>query len=114
MKNLKVFITAIAITFFAVTTVSATSTETTSKNQLRTELIDLLGSFEQHIDQASITANVAFMLNNNNEIVVMSVDSDNKSVVAYVKSRLNYKKVNAPGISKGEVYVMPLKIEKGE
>lgn len=54
------------------------------------------------------TATVKIMINSKNEIVVLSVDTDNNQVDSFVKSRLNYKKVSAKATS--EVYTLPIKV----
>lgn len=113
MKNVKVIISAIVLTLFVSSTVFAsTPTKTSNKNQLRTELIKLLGDFDAVHQEKDLTAYVSFIVNDENQVVVITVDSDNKSVDAFVKGKLNYKKVVASGIERGEVFIMPLKIEK--
>lgn len=112
MKNVKIFISAIVLTLFVSSTAMAsTSTETTSKNKLRTELIKLLGDYELSFDQQTLTANVSFIVNDKNEVVILSVRSKDENIQSYVKSKLNYKKIDCSGITKGKIYVMPLKIE---
>ena len=112
MKNLKVFIAAITLTLFTTSTAFAV-TETTAKNNLRSEMVSLLGDQTSiELDTKTLKANVSFMVNEKNQIVILSVDSDNKRIDAYVKSKLNYKKVHASEITKGKIYIMPLKIEK--
>ena len=113
MKNLKVFISVIVLTLFVGSTAFAsTPTKTSSKNQLRTELVKLLGDLDEFDQETNITAYVSFIVNDENEIVVISIDSKNKQVDAVLKGKLNYKKVVASGIKRGEVYIMPLKIVK--
>lgn len=113
MKNLKVIISSIALTVFMTTTVLAsTTTEITAKNNLRIELVSLLGDQSDFVvNGEALKANVSFMINEDNEIVVIHVDCKTKSVCSFVKGKLNYKKINAIGIEKGKVYIMPLKIE---
>jgi len=112
MKNVKVFISVIALTLFVTTAAMANSkTKITNKAKLGTELAILLGDYNFTIDEKSITADVSFMVNENSEVVVLSVNSKRESVDFYVKGRLNYKKVDATGITKGKIYIMPLKIE---
>jgi hypothetical protein len=53
-------------------------------------------------------ATVKIMINSKNEIVVLSVDTDNLAVDAFVKGRLNYKKVSTKTIS--DVYTLPIKV----
>ncbi|MEJ6793090.1 MAG: hypothetical protein QNK89_10270 [Lacinutrix sp.] len=39
------------------------------------------------------------MLNKNKEIVVISVDTENEGLESYIKTRLNYSKLNLKGTS---------------
>lgn len=51
---------------------------------------------------------VKIMINSENEIVVLYVDTKNESVDAFVKNRLNYKKVSTATTS--EIYTLPIKL----
>ena len=112
MKNLKVLIAAITLTLFSTST-AFSFTETTAKNNLRTEIVSLLGNKSSiELEGQTLKANVSFIINEKNQVVILSVDSKNKNIDTYVKSKLNYKKVKASGIIKGKIYIMPLKIKK--
>ena len=112
MKNLKVLIAAITLTLFSTSTVFA-FTETTDKNNLRAEMVSLLGDQTSlELESQTLKANVSFMINKKNQVVILSVDSKNKNIDTYVKSKLNYKSVNASGITKGKIYIIPLKLKK--
>jgi hypothetical protein len=113
MKTLKTIITIIAISLSTVFSVAATEKEPTNTNKsLRTELVSLLGDkIPLDIDR-SYSAEISFIVNNNNEVIVISIDSKVSSFVKYAKTRLNYKKINTKNIKKGEVYRMPIKIQK--
>jgi hypothetical protein len=113
MKTLKTIITVIAISLSTVFSVAATEKEPTNTNKsLRAELISLLGNnIPLEIDK-SYAAEISFIVNNENEVIVISVDSKVSSFIKYAKSRLNYKKINTKNIKKGEVYRMPIKINK--
>ena len=63
------------------------------------------------IDKSS-TAQISFLINNKNEIVVISVESEIATFNKYAKNKLNYKKINLKNIKKGEVFRMPIKINK--
>ena len=56
------------------------------------------------------SAQVRFTLNNEGEIVVLSVDTDNERLESFVKGRLNYKKVEVAGAKEGEMFTIPIKI----
>lgn len=118
MKNVKLIITSIVL-MLTVTTASASNFITTkkdvnSKKELRTKIIALLGKqVPIKIDtKEKMAAKISFMLNNKNEVIVISVGSENTAIDSYVKEKLNYKVVKVDGIKKGEIYQMPLKIKK--
>lgn len=113
MNKLKSIITIIAISL--ATTFSTTATEkTTSKTnkKLRTEIVSILGDKIPMEIKKTTKAEVSFIINDKNEIVVVSVDCESKEFNSFVKNKLNYKKINATGVKKGEIYIMPIKINK--
>jgi hypothetical protein len=115
MKNLKTIITLIALSLSTVFSVVATEKNPTKSNtnkELRTEIISLLGNEIPVQIQSGSLAEVAFIVNNNNEIVVLSVDSKIDNLNSFVKNKLNYKKLTTKGVKKGEFYRMPLKIKQ--
>lgn len=113
MKNLKSIITVIAICL--VTSLSANNSEnnpTKSNEKLRSEIVSILGSKVPLVLTKSSEAEVSFIVNDKNEIVVISVDSASSEFNSFVKNKLNYKKINETGAKKGEIYKMPVKINK--
>lgn len=117
MKKVKLIITTMAIVLTTLS-VSAKNTDTkepvSGKTELRSQITSILGKkFDIKLkNNKEITADVSLLLNKKNELIVISVESKNEQVNAYVKSKLNYKKVNVRGIKKGEIYKMPLRIKK--
>lgn len=55
------------------------------------------------------TVNISFLVNNENELIVLS--TDDKSIDATLKSTLNYKKVNSKELKRNTVYVIPIRFE---
>lgn len=114
MKQFKTIIAILAISFASVLPASAiTDTEPTSKEAkiiLRAEIVELLGSHKYDLEAKTLEAQVSVMLNNNNELVVLAVKTDDETVANFVKVKLNYKKVNVKGIKKGTVFRIPLKM----
>lgn len=114
MKNFKTIIAVVAIGFLTILPTSAnTSTEPTSKDSktiLRTEIVSLLGKHQLELPNTKLEAQVSVMINNQNELVVVDVNSKNETITSFVKSKLNYKKVSAKGLTKGTVYRIPLKM----
>lgn len=65
--------------------------------KLRNEIAHLLDSPQIKIDAPSAEAFIEFTLNNKNEIVILTVNSNKEGIENYVKTRLNYKKVDFEG-----------------
>ena len=108
MKNFKLIITVIALTLFVSSATFANATETTSSNQLRAEVVELLGSHPFDEIEEGVEATVSFMLNKEGEIVIISVDSDSEGIEEFVKGKLNYQKINTTGLKNGKIYEIPL------
>lgn len=114
MKNLRSIIAILAISLSTVFAAHANDNElkTTKKvtKELRTELVQILGSKIPLQLDASTKAEVSFMITEKNEVLVVSVDSKNSAFDSFVKDKLNYKKVKVAGVKKGKVYRLPVKI----
>ncbi len=54
--------------------------------------------------------NITFIVTRNNEIIVTHTNDD--SVDAEVKALLNYRKIDAAGITPNEVFILPVTIKK--
>ncbi|MCG1036463.1 hypothetical protein [Polaribacter sargassicola] len=110
MKNIKSIIAILAISMSTVFSMNATENDKPESKELRTEIASFLGNnISLELEETS-TAEVSFIINNNNEIVVISVNSDIKELNTIIKAKLNYKKLDTKGTKKGEIYKMPLKI----
>jgi hypothetical protein len=114
MKNFKTIIAVIAFGLLTVLPTSAnTNTEPSNKEAktiLRTKIVSLLGNHSYDLSDKTLEAQVSVMLNNKNELIVVSVNSKSETITNYVKSKLNYKIITVKGISKGTVYRIPLKM----
>ncbi|MGB5821629.1 MAG: hypothetical protein WBG90_19260 [Saonia sp.] len=62
------------------------------------------------IGYMDLTASVKFMVNDKKEIVVVSVETDNEIFEGFVKSRLNYRKVDVSEYQEGKMYRVPVRI----
>ena len=113
MKNLKSIIAIIAISL--ATTFSTTATENGPSKitkKLRTEIVSMLDKNIPIEVKETSKAEVSFMINNKNEIVIVSVNSSLDEFNSYIKRKLNYKKIELKGVKKGEIYRMPVKLNK--
>ncbi len=57
-----------------------------------------------------LTAQIRFTLNNEGQIVVLSVDTESPVVERFVKHRLNYHKVELDVYKEGKIYTIPVRI----
>lgn len=79
--------------------------------ELRTRIVSIIGiTIPIHLNQ-ECTATISFVLNTKNELVILTVDSENEEVKSYIKSKLNYQKMNISSTLKGEQYTVSLKIK---
>lgn len=107
MKTIKSLLLVVAITFSSVLFAN-TNPNSETKKAISMELTELLKNPQIELKD-DLVANVKIMLNDNNEIVVLSVENTNVEVKNYIKSRLNYKKLKHTD-SKNRLYIVPLRI----
>lgn len=114
MKNLKLVLAVFAISFASLTATATESGPKSSNSELRTQIVSLLGSEAPSslTDGQDVKASVSIMLNNKNQIIVLSIDSKSGSVETFVKSKLNYQTIDVKGLKKGEIYRVPLTIKQ--
>ena len=60
-------------------------------------------------DNQELSAWVRFTVNNDNEIVVLSVRTDNERLERYVKAKLNYHNIAGTGLQSGGTYEVPIR-----
>ncbi len=109
MKKLIVLVVAILATtqIFA----NDKNTEETTEQKLRNEIALLLDKPQFELESNEIKANIEFILNAKGEIVILTVDSEKEAVASFVKSRLNYKKVDTDNIRTGnKIFKIKLKV----
>ncbi len=107
MKKLKIFTAVVALAFLSL---SFTSTTAETKKELHDQIVELIGDSSQTLADINLDAEITFTLNDKSEIVVVSVKSDNTIVDNFIKSKLNYKKVNVKALNPGKMYRLPLKV----
>ena len=103
-KNLFVVL-AFAFMSFTATANTYTGGEpnATINKELRKEIVS-------HIDSPTLRSadkvqlRVSFIITKNNEVLVTNVDTDNSYIESYIKSNLNYKKIETNGIETNSPY----------
>jgi len=111
MKKLAliVLVLSISISSFAL---PKNSVKTPENEKLRAEITKMLQNATIDFKSDSLTALVTFTVTPKGEVIVLSVDSINKNIESYLRSKLNYKKVSLKTNQHGVIYKMPLKILK--
>ena len=111
MKSLKLFILALGL--FTINVSAANLNPIKPIDELRIEIVELIGSnYMNEMKADEHGAAVLFTVNNNKEIIILSVDSDDDLLESYLKRKLNYKKVNHRPSKHGEIYLLPVKMVK--
>ncbi|WP_339651704.1 hypothetical protein [uncultured Maribacter sp.] len=78
---------------------------------LSTQISALLSENNFSEEQTDLTAQVRFTLNNDGEIVVLSVSTDFEKMESFVKNKLNYQKVNLNEVEEGKIYTIPVRVK---
>lgn len=89
----------------------ATNPSKTDPSKALTSQIGELLENNQFDIKDDMTATVIFTLNEHGEIVVLSVDTSDEALEAFVKGRLNYEKVKLDQYRQGKLYTVPVRIE---
>ncbi|NNJ88953.1 MAG: hypothetical protein HKP53_06095 [Eudoraea sp.] len=80
------------------------------KKDLAIQISQLLKNNSFVVEEQDLTAKVLFTLNSENEIVVISVDTEDEILERFVKSRLNYQAVELAEAEEGKMYTVPVRI----
>ncbi len=88
------------------------SDNTDPQRSLATQIHELLKVNKLVVDNSEeLTAKVLFTVNSEQEIVVISVETDDSDLESFVKSKLNYKRVELNEFAEGRMYRMPLRVK---
>ena len=108
MKAIKNAVLVLAISFASVLSASTNPTNE-EPSVLSTEIGALLENPKFRIAN-DLSAEVTFILNQESEIVVLNVNTDNTQLERYIKSRLNYSKLSNKVAVKNKTYVVPVRL----
>ena len=106
----KISLVFLAAVLFTSGNLFATEPATDPSTTLSAQIGELL---EDHrlVIKEELTAMVYFTLNDDKEIVVLSVDTEDEDLEGLVKARLNYEKVELDQYTSGKTYKVPVRIE---
>ncbi|MBT8272198.1 MAG: hypothetical protein KJO77_00220 [Bacteroidia bacterium] len=115
MKTIKSLLLVVAIAFSSVLTANTDPNEATpssnAESNVITQQVEKLLKNPSFLVDHDMIAKVTLTINKNNEIVVLSVDSEDKTVENYIKSRLNYNELPVAFISSEKTFMVPVKLE---
>ncbi|WP_299711462.1 hypothetical protein [uncultured Tenacibaculum sp.] len=111
MKSIKLLLVVIA---FASSSMTFATNPTLDNKKISVELSQQIQSLLTNPEfevQKSMNVTVKFTVNDNNEIVVLSVNSYSnvKQISSFIKERLNYKKLTTKVKSKA-IFILPVKM----
>lgn len=111
MKTLKLTLLACAV--FLLNVPNALANPIKPTDELRNEIVDIIGfSFFDDFEESEYSAEVVFTVNSENELIVLSVDSESDDAEEYLRDKMNYKKVDHTPTKYGEIYLLPVKMVK--
>ena len=112
MKKIGILLLALAFSFASSVSVYATEpTDSTEPAKMISKQIGKLLEDPHFPIEKDEVAEVRFMLNDKNEIVVLTVDSTNNQVERFIKARLNYIKLGVQLEEKSKEYKVTVKLE---
>ncbi|WP_298761078.1 hypothetical protein [uncultured Psychroserpens sp.] len=111
MKTLKMLVLVVVITFSSALSASTDPIKTVEPNPVEETISKLLKNPSFEFTEG-LTADVEITINENNEMVVLSVDTKNKAFDSFIKNRLNYKKLSKEVISYQRRFKFPVTLTK--
>ncbi|MDT0688390.1 hypothetical protein RM549_01235 [Salegentibacter sp. F188] len=109
MKRINVLMLMFMICIGSVLPVNAKTT-LEDPSHVKLEIEKLLKNHNLDLEE-DIVANVLFTINDDKELVVLIIDSEDEKVKDFIKHRLNYKKIKSSMNSDFDNVVMPVRIK---
>ena len=108
----KISLVFLSAVFLVTTSLSATETEPVSdvSKNLSSQITQLLEDHTLEVNK-DLTAMVMITINEDSEIVVISVDTEDETLEKVLKAKLNYEKVDLAPQYSGKLFKVPVRIE---
>ncbi|MBC3847284.1 hypothetical protein H8K90_12880 [Winogradskyella echinorum] len=107
MNKLKMLVLVVAIAFSSVISASTNPIKDAEPTSISKTVGKLLENPDFQLNK-DVEAIVNIFVNEKDEMVVVSVETDNKAVEKFIKNRLNYKKLSKQTTSKS--FKVPVKL----
>jgi len=110
----KVSVMLVAALLLSTGSIFANNSKTEKKDPKTQNLSEQIGNYLSNNNFSKKyngdTAQVLFMLNDNKEIIVLSVDTEEDNLDAFIKGKLNYKQVEVANYEEGKKYTVSVRI----
>ena len=106
-KTFKMLLLIAAIAFSNAISASTNPIETVEPETVKETISKLLKNPRVQFNK-DMNAMVKFTINDDNEIVVLSVDTQNEAFESFIKTRLNYKKISKQAIGNKRNFSIPV------
>ncbi len=101
----------VAAMLLSTSSILANSTDLLEPNEgISEQITKMLSDNSFSEGECNSTAQVRFTLNDEGEIVVLSVETDSENLERFVKNRLNYKKIEISNVEEGKLFTVPVRI----
>ncbi len=109
MRQLKTVLLVVAITFSSVLMASTNPEDRKTESAITDQVANLLKN-PKFILEKEVVASVKITLNKNNELVVLSVDSQEEYISNFIKTRLNYTALPVAVNGKQKTFIVPVRV----
>ena len=110
MRTFKTLLVLVALTFSSVVVAGTNPESSRVESSAITNQIATLLESPKFILENEVSANVTITLNKNNEMVVLSVDTESEFVAEFIKTRLNYTELSVAVNSTENTFIVPVRI----
>ncbi|MFK8105278.1 MAG: hypothetical protein AB8G15_22390 [Saprospiraceae bacterium] len=105
IKNIALLICAVLLFANSTFATNPATDPKVAKQELRSEIVQLIKSpIMEGLEE--VDAKISFMINDDNEVIVLNVKTASNYIDEFVKKRLNYKAVYTKGLKKNEAYFL--------
>ena len=118
MKTIKSIVLVALIAFSSVVSANTNPENpvktTKAESNVITQQVEKLLQDPTFEIEKDIIASVTLTINKKNEIVVLSVDTDDETLEGFVKSRLNYNELPSNEVTKEKTFIVPVRLQMEE
>ncbi len=95
-------------------TFASTPVKSKLMKTIHRQVTEIIGNNLDAVIQGEILVRVPFFINKNNEIVVVDVISKSDKLNSLIKNKLNHQKLELNEVKQQEIYILPVRVNKGQ